>query len=500
MSSSHSPPLVRVPSGVAGLDRILGGGFFAGGAYIIHGNPGSGKTIFANQLCFNHIERGGSAVYVTLMTESHSRMLQQVRQMSFFAESAIPGRLSYISAFNDLEVDGLKGLMSVLAREMRSRRASMLVLDGLVAAVEAAESAGQLKKFIHEIQSSAVFNDCTVFLLTSGNAQRVNAEHTMVDGLIDLDDRLFDARSERSLHVRKFRGAAALGGRHSYRITSDGLKVFPRIESLAGELQQPGEPVAGPAVLSTGLAALDALIDAGGLPTNSSTVVFGSSGTGKTTLGLHFLSRCTPIERGLHFGFFESPGRTLAKGRGLGLPLDALEREGSLMFDWHAQGEHLIDELAHRLIDTVRQQGIRRLVIDGISGFLESAVYPERTTRFFSCLANELRRLGVTVLMTVEAREVMGSAVSTPCGVSGFVDNMIFLRFAEIGGVSKRLLSIVKMRDSDFNPAVFTIELTDRGLTLGASSTGLADGRPSDAATEVPAPGAARQAPNPRGT
>ncbi len=494
MSSSLSPPLVRVPSGVTGLDRILGGGFFAGGAYIIHGNPGSGKTIFANQLCFNHIERGGSAVYVTLMTESHSRMLQQVRQMSFFAESAIPARLSYISAFNDLEVDGLKGLMSVLGREMRSRKASMLVLDGLVAAVEAAESAGQLKKFIHEIQSSAVFNDCTVFLLTSGNAQRVNAEHTMVDGLIDLDDRLFDARSERSLHVRKFRGGAALGGRHSYRITSDGLKVFPRIESLADEPQRTVERVAGSAVLSTGSAALDGLIDAGGVTANSSTMVLGSSGTGKTTLGLHFLSCCTPQEPGLHFGFFESPARTLAKGRALGLPLDALERDGSLLFDWHSQGEHLIDELAHRLLETVQRRGVRRLVIDGLCGFFQSAVYPERATRFFSCLANELRGLGVTVLMTVEAREVMGT------GVSGFVDNEIFLRFAEHGGVAKRLLSIVKMRDSDFNPAVLEVKLTNRGLALGASRGVPVDGKPATAPPAGLEPGAAPHRPTAPGT
>jgi circadian clock protein KaiC len=487
MSTSLPPALVRVPSGIDGLDRILGGGFFSGGAYIIHGNPGSGKTIFANQLCFNHVERGGSAVYVTLMTESHSRMLQQVRQMSFFVESVIPTRLSYISAFSDLEADGLKGLMSVLAREMRNRKASMLILDGLVAAVEAAESARQLKKFIHEIQSSAVFNDCTIFLLTSGNAQHVSAEHTMVDGLIDLEDRLFDARAERSLHVRKFRGAAALDGRHSYRITGDGLKVFPRIEALVDETP-PEQNVGSAAALSTGSTALDGLISVGGLPANSSTLVVGASGTGKTTLALQFLSASSPDEPGLYFGFFESPARTLAKGRALGLPLERLQSAGALTLAWHPQAEHLLDELAHRLLEMAQSLRIKRLVIDGLAGFFESAVYPERSTRFFSCLANELRRLGATVLMTAETREEMGSSVSTPLGISGFVDNQIVMRLTNGQGQARRLLSIAKMRDSDFDPRPFSIGLSKGGLLLtGPFSTGVGPPSASPGAAPVPA-------------
>ena len=180
-------------------------------------------------------------MYVTLLAESHARMLQHIRPMSFFDESAIPDRLSYISAFHDLEADGLKGLMAVLRREMRARHVSVLVLDGLVAAAEAAQTDRELKKFIHEVQTSAVFHGCTVFLLTSGSPQRVNAEHTMVDGLLELEDRLFDARSERSIQVRKFRGAGSLRGKHAFRINDDGLAVFPRIEALF-QLPPEGEP------------------------------------------------------------------------------------------------------------------------------------------------------------------------------------------------------------------------------------------------------------------
>jgi len=478
MNSSASAPSVleRLPSGIPGLDVVLGGGFFRAGVYIVQGLPGSGKTIFANQLCYNHVASGGAAVYMTLLAESHSRMLQHIRSLSFFDERAIPDRLSYLSAFHDLESEGLKGLVSVLRREMRARQVGMLVLDGLVAAAEAAETDRELKKFIHEVQTSAVFHGCTVFLLTSGSPQRMNAEHTMVDGIVELEDRLYDARAERSIQVRKFRGASSLRGRHAFRITDDGLEVFPRIEAL---YCKPPEGAAARAALATGVPTLDALIAAGGLPTGSASVVVGSTGTGKTTLGLHFLAQSTPQAPGVLFGFFESPARLRAKAHAFGLDFDALEASGALTLVWHSQGEHVMDELGHRLMAEVASRGVKRLVIDGLSGFFESAVHPERTNRFFSCLVNELRRRGVTVLLTLETRDVVGSSVYAPYGVSGFVDNLLFLRFVEERGWVKRLLTITKMRDSDFDCGMHVVEFGPGGMRIAGALASDGDVIPS---------------------
>jgi circadian clock protein KaiC len=462
-SPSAASALERFPSGIPGLDVILGGGFFRAGVYILQGFPGTGKTILANQLCYSHVAHGGSAVYMTLLAESHARMLQHIRSLSFFDEAAIPDKLSYLSAFHDLETDGLKGLVALLRREMRARRVGVLVLDGLVAAAEAAETDRELKKFIHEVQTSAVFHGCTVFLLTSGNLQRVNAEHTMVDGIVELEDRLFDARAERSIQIRKFRGAGSLRGKHAFRITDDGLEVFPRIEAL---FNRPPEAIDGPRGMSTGVSSLDALISARGLPTGSVTVAVGSTGTGKTTLGLHFVGRSTSQEPGLFFSFFESPARVRAKASAFGFDFESLEASGALKLVWHAQGEHVLDELGHRLLAEVSERGVKRLVIDGLSGFFESAVFPERTNRFFSCLANELRRRGVTVIMTLETRDVVGSSVYSPYGVSGFVDNLMFLRFVEHRGHVKRLLSVTKMRDSDFDVGLHAVEIGSQGMRI----------------------------------
>src|SRR6188474_1433237 len=98
--------LELVPTRVSRLDEILPGGLFKGGVYIFHGEPGTGKTILANQICFNHVAEQGSALYVSLLAESHTRMLQHLRSMTFFDEAAMP-RLYYVSATPTFANEGL---------------------------------------------------------------------------------------------------------------------------------------------------------------------------------------------------------------------------------------------------------------------------------------------------------------------------------------------------------------------------------------------------------
>src|SRR6185437_1274830 len=105
-------------------------------------------------------------------------------------------------------------------------------------------------------------------------------------------------------------------GEHSFRITANGLAVYPRTEALLA-MPSTGGRLTGPPVAS-GIAQLDRIMG-GGFPHHSTALLIGPPGIGKTTLGLHFLSQCGPDAPGIHFGFYETPAALLDKAAALGL-------------------------------------------------------------------------------------------------------------------------------------------------------------------------------------
>ena len=95
-ANSHPTTLERAPSGIPGLDTLLLGGFLRGGVYMVLGRPGAGKTILGGQICFNQVAAGRPAIFLTLLTESHSRLLAHLRGFEFFRADEVGRSLSFV--------------------------------------------------------------------------------------------------------------------------------------------------------------------------------------------------------------------------------------------------------------------------------------------------------------------------------------------------------------------------------------------------------------------
>lgn len=453
----------RLRSGIGGLDAILAGGFVAGASYIIQGQPGAGKTILSNQIAFRHVADGGRVLYVTLLAESHERLFQALDGLSFFDRSRLGNEIAYISVFQTLRDEGLQAVVKLLRRETKRQEATLLVFDGLLNARDRAATDFDVKTFVAEIQGQAAFVGCSVLFLSSSSVREISPEHTMVDGVIELTDSLAGVRAVRQIQVRKSRGSRAIGGLHEFEISDAGISVFPRIES---------QPRPAPATevpsgrIASGLPKLDELLG-GGLPIGSVTLLSGPTGSGKTTLGLHFLSRSTPTEPGLYFGFFETPARLRAKASALGIPFP--EGEG-LTTLWSPLTDNIVDKLAEQLLSHVREHGVRRLFIDGFGGFERAAVHRSRLIEFFASLSDQLRDIGVTTLATWEVREIVGFDVTAPArDLSAILDNMILLRQVEEDHCLTRSISIQKVRDGHFDAAAHALDFAYGGLVINGS-------------------------------
>ena len=462
--------IVRVSSHVPGFDAILCGGFLQGGLYVVQGSPGAGKTLLASQILHGHAAAGGHGLFVTVLGESHGRMLLHLETMLFFDRSVIPDKVAYISAYQALDDEGLKGLSTLIRREVLARKTTLLVLDGMSTVESRAESSFEMKRFIYEMQTLASATDCTMFLLTTTEATSA-PERTMVDGLIELRQQRQGPRNERRVLVQKIRGTGFLEGEHAFHITRDGLTMFPRIEALfASPTRLDPAPRAR---LSSGVASLDAMFG-GGLAAATMTALVGPSGAGKTTLGLHFLSASNVAEPGLLFGCYESPERLRLKAATMGFDFAAAEQRNEVALHWHPTGEYILDELAHRLLDAVRRRGVRRLVIDGVSGFQRAALEPERIVRFWSALSNELRALGVTTLHTLEMPTLVGVDILPPGSeISALAEAMVLLRYVELRSRLCRLISLSKVREGAFDPTIREFSITDTGVVVGKPFEGV---------------------------
>lgn len=461
-------PLERFPSGITGLDTVLQGGFFKSGMYLIAGEPGTGKTILCNQLCFHHVANGGQAVYVTLLVETHGRMLAHLQSLDFFAPAAVGRTLHFISGASVLQDQGLDALLAMLLGVVRQYHASLLIIEGFDVAEAVAPSEIALRQLLRALQFGMELNGCTTFLVAQSSGSGSLPIRAAVDGSVQLHDARTGLLRVRELEVLKLRGSGYLRNPHTFEITSAGITVYPRTEAMLDLLPapQPG-PRARVGFANPGL---DEMTH-GGPFARSCTMLLGAPGTGKSMLGLQYLAAGAQRgEQGLYFGFDEPPEWVIAKADGVGLGFSEHVAAQRIDLLWQAPLDNLLDALAERLLAQVRAQQVRRLFIDGLSGLEHAQLYPERMFAFFTALVLQLRALGVTTVFSSVVGQLVGAEVPVPSEyASGVTDNIFFLRYVELNAHLYRLISIMKMRDTGYDTALREFTITDQGIAVEAT-------------------------------
>lgn len=464
-------PLPRIGTGVPGLDAILDGGLVAGAACLVVGPPGSGKTTLGNQVAFHHARGGGNVLFATVLAESHERMLRRLTTFRFFDPALVGTRLHYLNLLDTLDEEGLDGLLAVLRREIRNRDATLLVVDGIALIEEFAPSAIEFRRFVNRLQATTALSGCTTLLLGSAAEAEGAPTGNQTDGLIAFALQPAGVRDQRALRVVKFRGTQHLMGRHDIAIGAEGIAVYPRLESRVGQRRTawlPGER------MSTGSAGLDHMLG-GGLFPWTSTLLMGTPGSGKTITGLHFIAAGVPKgERGMIATFHET-AEGLANTTTVGGEVARGVADDLIDVFWTAPLESSPDAWAWELLDRVERHRPRRLFIDGLSDVHRMHLFPERMPLFLTALFNELRSRGVTSLATVEIDAYVRSELVAPVpAISAMVDNSITLRHVELRSRLRRLVSVLKARQSDIDPEIREFVIRAGGVEVGEPFVGAA--------------------------
>ena len=462
-ASSTTP---RLSTGIAGLDTILGGGLFEHGMYMIEGPSGAGKTILSAQMCFHHARAGKKILYVTLIAESHGKLINNLRAFDFLDDSLIPDRLILTSGYQELKSAGLSGLLQLIAHAVAEHRPAILVIDGYRSIHTLTQEPGAVAEFVYELSTLITTTKCLCLLLSPRDVSEQWTEKTLMDGVIELDRHSVGMRSMRELEVHKMRASAQIEGRHVFTIGSAGITVFPRLEAAVVCTSAAEED----ARVAFGIEGFDDMLS-GGIVRNSVTCLLGPPGSGKTIMGLHFLNQGTMLnEPSLYFGFHESPPRLLSKAAKINMQLGAAYAAGTFEIIWQPVLEHRMDELTSALLDTVRRRNVRRIVIDGLKGFLQSAIRPERISMFFNALIGELRRMQVTTIYTEEIPLFAGEIAPSMFSVSALAENIVLVRHIQREATMRRTIAVIKQRESAHDLGVREFWIENRGIRVAPDS------------------------------
>lgn len=470
MSKETRPGLPLLPSGVPHLDEVLGGGIPELSLTIVAGPVGAGKTTLAQQIAFHNATPERPALYFGTLAEPVTKLLRYQQQFSFFRPEQVGRSVHFLELATPARERGLEGVLAAILEQIERLSPCIVAIDSLRALEDLAGSDRAAKRaFVHELAQVLPAWGCTGFLLGEYREHEigVGAEFSVADNLLLMTQEVQHNSVVRRLQVVKVRGLRHVPGRHGFRITEDGVVVFPRLPQLGTPYhRRHDEPRA-----SFGISALDEMMR-GGIPRGQTCMVAGSSGAGKTLLALHFAVAGARVgEPCVMATFEESPAEHADKMAAFGWDMAELEREGSLAMLYLRPVDLTIDEVLSSIFEEVERIGARRMVLNSISGMeialpqIERAELREGLYR----MAASLSARGVTMLLTTEVPDLVGEVRVSTERMSFLADNIILLRYVEIAGELRRALAVVKMRTSGHDNALREYRIGRQGILVEQS-------------------------------
>ncbi|MFZ1686410.1 MAG: ATPase domain-containing protein [Flavobacteriales bacterium] len=469
MSTRTKVVINKLPTGVPGLDQILGGGLPEFSFNIIAGSPGCGKTTLAHQIAFANATAKRPALYFTILGEPALKMLRYQQQYDFYDESRMGTAIRFINLSEVVLKDDWNAVLDTIIKEVEATSPAIVVVDSfrsMARKINSTTGETEIQNLVQRLALHLTSWQATTFLI----GEYVEAElrndpvFTVADNLIWLYQSVNRNSMVRKLQVMKCRGQETLPGMHIFRITHAGLLAFPRMLGL-GPLQNQKRTGRR---LSMGIAELDTMMG-GGIPEGDSILVAGASGTGKSIMCTQFIAEgLRQGEAAIIAVFEERPAEYASRAATFGLDLKTPQQADKLEILYLRPLDLSVDEALYEIMEAVRRVGAKRLVIDSLAGF-ERALAPDFREDFEESLYRmfvALTGIGVTIMSTLMLEESFVKPPASNYSISFLTDDIIRLRYVEIEGQMRKILMVSKMRGGDHSKQICEYSISGKGIQL----------------------------------
>lgn len=464
MTDDGIPRIERLTTGIPTLDDILDGGFPAGSLNIIAGGPGTGKTILALQLLFHQARLRKKNVYFTSIAEPAVKFLRYVQQFEFFDPNLVNDTLFVRDLSKPALQQGLEKTVETLKRQIEEMGPAIIAVDSFKALRGRLQDQGDVHALLYGLVVSLAVSDVTAFLVGEYDGYDIThlPESFAADSILNLSTDIVGLRASRQLEVLKLRGSRYAAGRHFFDISSAGITAYPRVSVPPEQGARPGAARR----LSTGVPGLDDMLG-GGIPTRTSTVLEGGSGTGKTILALSFLVEgARQGEPGLMFTMDETREQLFEMAAGRNWELHQLTRQGLLEVVYTSPLDLVGDAVLQKAKDLVGRLGAKRVVIDSLTALNLSIAAEGRAQELVYSLVKTFRAMGVTVILTAETPQLLGTVELTAHGLSAVADNIVLLRYVEIQSRLAHAITVLKVRGSSHQRVLRELQITGESVEI----------------------------------
>ncbi|WP_026840413.1 ATPase domain-containing protein [Citrifermentans bremense] len=469
MTKKHSELL---PTGIPGLDEILLGGLTPGKMYLISGSPGTGKTTFSLQFVAEGIRRrerclyiavGGGGADLAAIAKAGDIFLDPdyfILHTVEISREIMKGPEQRI--FHSAEMEP-SGAMQDLLAELKRVKPQRLVIDSLSDLRLLSEDLTSFRRLVLALRQEFTGGECTVVFTNNIGESEVDTHlETICHGVIRLEQIVLGyGPVRRRLLVVKLRAKSYRSGWHDFRIEAEGINVFPSLIVGEHHWQKKKRTFA-----SSGNKRLDLLLG-GGMDMGTTTAIIGASGTGKTTLATQcVIAAAKRGETAAVYLFEEMEDSFQQRAEGLGLAVDDFIEQGLVTLHQIDVAEFSTGEFSAMLIREVEERGVRTIVIDTLSGYLNAMSDEKHLFVQLHQLLMYLSHKEVTTYLTVEQHGIFGDE-TTGTNVSYLADAILLLRFFEHRGEIKRAMSVVKKRRGAHEMTIREFSLSSEGITIG---------------------------------
>jgi circadian clock protein KaiC len=463
----------RLSTGIGGLNEILQGGLIPERSYMLRGRAGSGKTLLGLHVLQEGIRQNETALFVNL-EEDLNDLKANATVFGFDTEAidfldlsptadVFTEDQSYeVFEASEVEQDPLTGKIVDTITEGDPDR---VVVDPLTQLRYLTSGDYQFRKQIVGFMKFLKQRGATVvFTVQDTEDLPTDDIEFITDGTILLGE----TTHGRTIGVPKFRGSAVRNGEHAYRITDNGMEVYPELEPS----QHDGDYSADH--ISAGVPEIDELLN-GGISRGTVTIISGPTGVGKTTLGTQFMKEAAGRgERSVIYLFEENTKTFMNRSRAVNIPVNDMIERGTLQVHEVNALERSPQEFGCMVRMEVENNDTGIVMIDGIAGYrLTLRGEDDTVLERMHTLGRYLNNMGVTTILVDETKNVTGEFNATQENISYLADGIVFLRHLELQGKLRKAIGVLKKRTSDFERTLREFEITGHGIKVGEPLTGM---------------------------